>query len=66
MLARIFSTLADPNRLRLLDAMNLECKSVSQLTKDTGLPQPLASHHLRILRNGGLARQERRGAFMFY
>lgn len=65
-MTRIFQTLADPTRLRLLQAMTLECKSVSQLTQESGLAQPRVSHHLRILRDAGLARAERRGAFVFY
>ena len=32
----------------------------------TGLPQPLVSHHLRILRDAGIARPERRGAYVYY
>jgi DNA-binding transcriptional ArsR family regulator len=65
-MATIFKTLADPNRLRLLGAMTLDCKSVSQLVEESGLSQPLASHHLRILREAGLARSGRRGIYMFY
>lgn len=65
-LARLFGVLADPTRLRLLAAMTLECRSVSQLARETRLPQPRVSHHLRILRDAGLARDERRGAFVYY
>jgi DNA-binding transcriptional ArsR family regulator len=65
-MARIFKTLADPTRLRLLSAMTLDCKSVSQLVAESALSQPLVSHHLRILREVGLARAARRGVYMFY
>jgi len=65
-MARIFRTLADPTRLRLLQAMTLDCQSVSDLVQASGLPQPLVSHHLRILREAGLARSARRGTYMFY
>ena len=53
-MARIFGVLADPTRLRLLQAMSLECKSVSQLVQESGVAQPLVSRHLRILRDAGL------------
>jgi ArsR family transcriptional regulator len=66
LMARIFKTLADPTRLRLLQAMTLDCQSVSDLVQASGLPQPMVSHHLRILREAGLARAARRGTFMFY
>ena len=65
-MARIFKTLADPTRLRLLGAMTLDCKSVSQLVDESGLSQPLVSHHLRILREAGLAKSGRRGIYMLY
>lgn len=65
-MAAIFKILADPTRLQLLEAMSLECKSVSRLIAESGLPQPMVSHHLRILRDAGLARAERRGAYKFY
>lgn len=65
-IAATFKILADPTRLRLLQAMTLECKSVTQLTHEVSLPQPLVSHHLRILRDARLARQERRGAYVYY
>ncbi|HEY3064001.1 MAG TPA: metalloregulator ArsR/SmtB family transcription factor [Chloroflexota bacterium] len=66
LMARIFKTLADPTRLRLLQTLTLDCQSVSDLVQAAGLPQPLVSHHLRILREAGLARSARRGTFMFY
>ena len=64
--ARILRALGDPTRLRLLRAMSIDCRSVSQLVVGSGLPQPLVSHHLGILRESGLARYERRGAYKFY
>jgi ArsR family transcriptional regulator len=65
-MTRVFKSLADPTRLRLLQAMTLDCQSVSDLVQASGLPQPMVSHHLRILREAGLARAARRGTFMFY
>lgn len=65
-LARLFRALADATRLQLLESMTVECRSVSQLAQEAALPQPLVSHHLRILRDGGLARAERRGPYMYY
>ena len=47
-------------------AMTLDCKSVSQLVDESGLSQPLVSHHLRILREAGLAKSGRRGIYMLY
>jgi DNA-binding transcriptional ArsR family regulator len=65
-MAAVFKTLGDGTRLQLLRAMTDECKSVSELAERAGLPQPLVSHHLRILKDRGLARGQRRGSFVFY
>ena len=64
--ARVTRTLSDPNRLRIIQVLTMDCCSVSAIVEATGLPQPLVSHHLRMLREQGLARPERRGAFTFY
>jgi ArsR family transcriptional regulator len=63
---RFLSVLAEPVRLRLVEAMTLNCKSVSKLVAETRLSQPLVSHHLRVLKGAGIARAERRGGFVFY
>ncbi len=64
--ADLFKTLSDPNRLRVVEALTLDCQSVSALIEATELSQPLVSYHLRILSEHGLARAERRGAYTFY
>ena len=66
MAADLFKALSDPTRLRIIEKLTLECESVSAIVDATGLSQPLVSHHLRILREHGLARTERRGAFTYY
>jgi DNA-binding transcriptional ArsR family regulator len=64
--AEIFKTLSDPNRLRIIKALTMDCKSVSAIIEATGLSQPLVSHHLSVLRDCGLARTERRGVYTYY
>ncbi len=64
--AGLFSTLSDPNRLAILKGLTLRCESVSAIVERTGLSQPLVSHHLRILRERGLAHTERRGSYTYY
>ena len=61
-----FRTLGEPARLRILQALTADCRSVSDTVAQVDLPQPLVSHHLRILRDRGFARAERRGSFPFY
>lgn len=65
-IAALFKILSDPTRLRIVEALTLDCESVSTIVALTGLSQPLVSHHLRVLREHGLARGERRGVFTYY
>ncbi len=59
-------TLGDATRLSILQTLTTDCRSVSDIVAQLGLPQPLVSRHLRILRDRGFAHAERRGAFTFY
>ena len=78
-LADIYKALSDPTRLRLLKLLsgqsialcNGNCSSqaflcVGALANQLGVSQSAVSQHLRILRQAGLVRGERRGAFMHY
>lgn len=65
-LAEIMKTLSEPNRLRILCSMGLECVPVSAIIAKTGLSQTNVSFHLRILREAGLVKGEKRGAFIYY
>jgi DNA-binding transcriptional ArsR family regulator len=64
--AETLSGLAHPLRLRLLHSLTAECRSVTDLSRELSISQPLASHHLKILRDRGLATADRRGAQVFY
>ena len=63
---RLLRTLSDPNRLRILQVLTVDCQVVSDIVRQTGLPQPLVSHHLRVLREQGLAQSERQGSYITY
>lgn len=65
-LAYLFKLLAEPNRLRILFSMGLECVPVSAIVAKTGLTQTNVSFHLRALREAGLVKGERNGSFVFY
>ena len=58
--------LAEPNRLHILCDLGLECRPVTDIIAASGLSQTLVSFHLRILREAGLVRAERRGTFIYY
>ncbi len=65
-LSKIFKLLSEPNRLKILCSLALECRPVSDIIEDTGLSQTNVSFHLRTLREAGLVRPERKGAFIYY
>ncbi len=65
-LANLLKILSDPTRLRIVQALTMQCESVNRIVEITGLSQPLVSHHLRVLRESGLARTERHGPYTFY
>lgn len=65
-LSQVFKLLGEPNRLRILLDLGLECRPVSAVVASTGLSQTNVSFHLRALREQGLVRAEKHGAFVFY
>ena len=65
-LSRMFGLLSDPNRLKILFVIGKEGKSVSEIMKETSLPQTLVSFHLRPLRESGILLSERKGPFIYY
>ncbi|PCI08955.1 MAG: transcriptional regulator [Gammaproteobacteria bacterium] len=65
-LSRIFKILGEPNRLKILTSLGLECRPVSAIVASTGLTQTNVSFHLRVLREAGLVKAEKNGSFVFY
>jgi DNA-binding transcriptional ArsR family regulator len=78
-LAEIFKALSDPTRLRLIRLLSDQSVTMCQGTCDdqkflcvnalankVGVTQSAVSQHLRVLRQAGLVRGERRGSFMHY
>lgn len=63
---QVFKALADVNRLRIIEVLSKECKSVNEIAEAASLSQPLTSHHLKVLKNIGIARVENRASFAFY
>ena len=49
-----FNAVAEPRRREILDVLAGGERSVSDLTEQLGLAQPLVSKHLRVLREVGL------------
>ncbi len=66
--ADLFRALADPARVRIVNALatSAEPVCVCHLVEPLGLSQPTVSHHLKKLVEAGLLRREQRGRWAFY
>jgi len=60
--ARVAKALASPVRLELLEALAQGEHSVNELARAVGVPKANASHHLQVLRDGGLVHPARTGS----
>ena len=58
--------LSDPTRLRILLALRQAERCVRDLVISEGIPQPLVSHHLRVLCRAGLVETRRLDRFRLY
>jgi DNA-binding transcriptional ArsR family regulator len=65
-LAKCFKTLGDPNRLRIIEILLRSDLCVGALAKLLGLSEPALSQHLKLLRQAGLVRGEKRGYWTHY
>lgn len=64
--ARIAKAMASPNRLELLEALAQGERSVEKLAQAAGMPIANTSHHLQVLREGGLVRSRKEGVQVIY
>jgi DNA-binding transcriptional ArsR family regulator len=64
--ARFFRVLGDPTRLKILEFLTVEKRTVGELVTMVGQPQPRISTHLACLRHCGFVSTERRGKEVVY
>ena len=67
-LARVFTALDDPTRVRMVDILSeaTEPVCVCDFTATFALSQPTISHHLARLREAGVVTSSRRGLWSFH
>ncbi len=65
-LADVFRLLSDRTRLNLLLILSRGERNVTSLCEELRLPQPTVSHHLGLLRTGGLLVSRRAGKQIYY
>ena len=59
-------TLAHPDRLRIIESLESDARTVGELTEALGRPQAAVSQHLMALRAHGLVRADRQGRVARY
>ncbi len=64
--AEMLRALADPVRLRIIDALRSAPKCVSELSDVLDVEVVIISHHLGILHSVGLLEREKKGRFKVY
>ena len=64
--ARIFKALSVPTRVRIVQLLRGRALCVGALSKRLDVTQGAVSQHLRILRDAGLVKAERRGCYVHY
>lgn len=64
--AALFKVLGEPMRLRILQAVCKEPRSVNEIVEATGSTQANVSKHLALLAAAGILRREKDGQRVFY
>lgn len=66
-LAAMFKALADPARVKILSMLlNADEVCACDVSAQIGKSAATTSHHLKLLREAGLVRSERRGTWVYY
>ncbi len=65
-LQKVFKTLSDPTRVRVLALLEREELAVQELMDVLGMAQSRVSRHLAVLREANLLRDRRDGTYVFY
>ena len=63
--SKIFASLADPTRLRILALLRAMELSVGEIAQVLGQSQPRVSRHVKILVDAGLAERRKEGSWVF-
>ena len=66
LIAERFRVLAEPARLRILNALMEGERSVSDLVEQTGLNQANVSKHLALLRSSDFVERRKEGLYAYY
>ncbi len=65
-ISALFGALADDRRRAILDLLRGGTLTVNRIAEEFSVSRPAISRHLRVLREAGLVREEKRGRERFY
>jgi ArsR family transcriptional regulator len=65
-IVKVFKALADPNRLRIMLLLRRRELCVCELMFVLAMEQSRVSHHMRVLREAGIAEDVREGRWIIY
>jgi len=64
--AELLKVIAEENRLKILCTLKKGERCACDIANDIGIPQNLASHHLKMLRDEGLIESRKEGLNIIY
>ena len=64
--AKLLQALAEPNRIRIIDCLRTGSKNVTELANLLKVEIVNVSHHLGVLKSGGLVESKKDGRFVIY
>ena len=64
--AELCKTLADPKRQMMIAELRSGEKTVGEIVTAIEVSQPMVSHHLAVLRDGGVVKARREGSNIYY
>ena len=65
-LAGIFKLFSVEARVRIVQALKRRAMCVTEITSQLGITQEATSQHLRVLRDAGIVRFQKRGFHVYY
>lgn len=64
--ANLLKIIAEENRLKILCVLKAGERCVCDIWQDLGIPQNLASHHLKVMKDFGLIDDRKEGLRVYY
>lgn len=64
--SKTLKALGHPERLRIIEYLQNDEKSVGQIQHELGLPQPITSQHLRYMQKRNILAYRREGTSFYY